>query len=723
MRSSLGILLIGLLCHSLFSADTSVHFADDIAPLLREHCLRCHAPGSSQSDLSLATFADLQTNEFVIPGSPEGSYLLELVSSADGQPPEMPQDGEPLSQAEVALLRQWIIEGADWPQNVVVKPASKVDGSWWSLQPLDAAATATAIPARHAGATANASTNKDASARIDEFILAKLAEQGLKLNPPADRRTLIRRASYDLLGLPPTPEEVEAFVSDPSPQAYEKLVDRLLASPHYGERWGRHWLDVVRFGESIGFERNVIVDDIWPFRDYVIRSLNDDKPFDQLIREHLAGDVIAEDNPDVVVGSAFLVAGPYDDVGNQDAAQAAQIRANTLDEIISATGQAFLGMTLGCARCHDHKFDPITQQDYYGLYATFSGIRHGAVPLATTTAMRERDEKLAPLRKRKADLEMAAQSLKVSVLERAYPRLEDFQAQWTRAPVDRTGTEERFEPVVAKFIRLVCESQDSNPTRNNGFGIDEFEVWTASNDSVTPIDSDYDRQDDLQADTQNNHRSVNVALASRGGKATGEARSIEDFPGAYGPQLAIDGKTGARFISVGNQLSIELPEPTLIERVVFSSARDEETPDQPKFVFVADYRIEISVDGINWREVAHGRDRKPVGNPREFVAARAASAPNHLEHRLLEAEITDDEQLEEKRLRQEIATVNRLIAQVPDLPNVWIGKRVAQDAQGPFHVFLGGSPQKPGEEVVPSSLAVFSQTAVNQSNAGRTLPE
>ena len=148
------------------------------------------------------------------------------------------------------------------------------------------------------------------------------------MNPEAGRRSLIRRATFDLTGLPPGPEEVRAFANDPDPLAYEKLIDRLLASPHYGERWGRHWLDVVRFGESVGFEQNWIIDDLWPFRDYVIRSINEDKPFDILIREHIAGDVLGRDRPEVAIGSAFLVAGPYDSVNNQDEAQKAQIRAN-----------------------------------------------------------------------------------------------------------------------------------------------------------------------------------------------------------------------------------------------------------------------------------------------------------------------------------------------------------------------------------------------------------
>ena len=176
---------------------------------------------------------------------------------------------------------------------------------------------------------------------------------------------------------------------------------------------------MVRFGESKGYERNVVIDNAWPFRDYVIESLNEDKPLDQLIREHLAGDVFGKDDPAVEIGSAFLVSGPYDDVKNQDKAQAAQIRANTLDEIINATGEAFLGMTLGCARCHDHKFDPISHRDYYGLYATFSGVQHGSRALATAEEKMAHKEMLNPLSDRKKELEEEIKSLEKAILTRA----------------------------------------------------------------------------------------------------------------------------------------------------------------------------------------------------------------------------------------------------------------------------------------------------------------
>ena len=404
IRRSSALAVGGLLLARAVAAATageppaaSVDFAKDVAPLLEAHCIRCHSPGNRQGGLSLATHDDLFADGYAVPGDPDGSHLLDVIMEIDGQPPRMPHEGEPLSAEAVATVRRWIAAGAVWPAGITLEQRSKADRSWWSLRPLaDVAAPAVAAPPP--GWDANP---------IDRFLAAALAEQGLTANPPADRRTLIRRAAYDLTGLPPTPAEVQAFVTDTDPQAYEKLIDRLLASPHYGERWGRHWLDVVRFGESNGYERNVIVNDLWPFRDWVIASLNADKPCDRFIREHLAGDAIAADDPQVTIGSAFLVAGTYDDVVNRDPVHAAQIRADTLDEIIRATGEAFLGMTVGCARCHNHKFDPITQADYYRLYATFAGVRHGSAVWVTPAEKAARAETVRRLETRRSELTAA----------------------------------------------------------------------------------------------------------------------------------------------------------------------------------------------------------------------------------------------------------------------------------------------------------------------------
>jgi cytochrome c553 len=369
-RSFFTVLLATVSFASALKADDSaatakVDFVRDVAPILEQRCIRCHKPGNDKSKLSLATLADLTANEYIVPGDPEASYLLEVVSAAGSAKPLMPKEGPPLTAEEVERLRVWIAEGAHWPADLVIQEKSKADRNWWSLRPL----ASSEPPSDEIPAAWSANP-------IDRFVYARLIAAGLEPNPPADRRTLIRRVSYSLTGLPPEPKEVAAFVADDSPDAYEKLVDRLLASPRYGEHWGRHWLDVVRFGESTGFEVNHVIDNAWPFRDYVIQSLNEDKPFDQLVTEHLAGDAVGPGDLNVEVGLTFLVCGPVDIVGNSDAAQAAQIRADTVDEMIRATGEAFIGLTIGCARCHDHKFDPISQRDYYRLYATFAGVYH-----------------------------------------------------------------------------------------------------------------------------------------------------------------------------------------------------------------------------------------------------------------------------------------------------------------------------------------------------------
>ena len=282
-----------------------------------------------------------------------------------------------------------------------------------------------------------------------------------------------------MIGLPPTQKEIEDFVNDSASNAFEKVIDRLLASPHYGEHWGRHWLDVVRFGESNGYERNFIINDLWPFRDYVIQSLNEDRPFDQFIREHLAGDVIDEGKLSSQIASAFLVAGPFDDVGNQDPAQAAQIRANTIDEMIRTTSEAFLGLTVGCARCHDHKFDPIGQQDYYALYATFAGVRHGSTVVATAEEKAAHAARRQPLNEQREALSKKRHEILQAVAARAEENAAELEQRWTRDKANRLGTEECIAPATAKFVRLISEGQDNNPEDTRYFTIDEFEIWSA----------------------------------------------------------------------------------------------------------------------------------------------------------------------------------------------------------------------------------------------------
>jgi hypothetical protein len=276
---------------------------------------------------------------------------------------------------------------------------------WWSLQPI-------ARPVPPAVADLPAEANP-----IDAFIRAKLRAAGLKPAGSADRLTLIRRVTFDLTGLPPTPAEIDSFLTDPAPGAYERLVDRLLASPAYGERWARHWLDVVRFAESHGFEYDRLRDHAWRYRDYAIRSLNADKPYAQFVREQIAGDVLPEVNAESVVATGMLVAGPYDQAGagSASATVRGKAREDELEDMLGTVSQTFLGVTLNCARCHDHKFDPYTARDYYRLKAIFDGVTPGDRPLLTVAEVQARheeigrlDRQLAEVRSRVADLEARA---------------------------------------------------------------------------------------------------------------------------------------------------------------------------------------------------------------------------------------------------------------------------------------------------------------------------
>jgi hypothetical protein len=233
---------------------------------------------------------------------------------------------------------------------------------------------------------------------IDRFVLARLEAKHLQPSPPADRRTLLRRVTFDLTGLPPSPEELHDFLADLSPKAYEKVVDRLLASPHFGERWARHWLDIVRFAESQGFERNKFRPSAWPYRDWIIQAFNDDLPYDEFVRLQLAGDVLKPDDPAAIIATGYLVAGPYDLLGTTSGTEAMQMmtRQDELEDIVGNLGQTFLGLTIQCARCHDHKFDPVLQKEYYQIASVVSGVWPGERDIlsenARMTVQRERDE-------------------------------------------------------------------------------------------------------------------------------------------------------------------------------------------------------------------------------------------------------------------------------------------------------------------------------------------
>ncbi len=352
-------IVAGGLCSALPSgasaADLVVDYPRDIQPILAKHCYACHGPQAAEGGLRLhaATHAlgPTDTGDVVIvPGDAESSRLLERISASDPAD-RMPPEGTPLSERQIEFIRGWIEQGAIFREHWAFQPISHpqapvVQHSTWARNP------------------------------IDQFVLHPLESRGLQPSPPADPVVLIRRATYDLTGLPPEPEEVDEFVEDPSSEAYERLVDRLLASPQYGEKWGRHWLDLVRFAETNSFERDNPKPFAWRYRDYVIRSLNEDKPYDQFVREQLAGDEMyprgtaSAAASDALIATGFLRLGLWDD----EPSDPLQHRYDCLDDIVKTTSQVMLGMTLDCARCHDHKIDPLLQSDYYKMVAFFENV-------------------------------------------------------------------------------------------------------------------------------------------------------------------------------------------------------------------------------------------------------------------------------------------------------------------------------------------------------------
>jgi hypothetical protein len=343
---------------------TAAWFDRSVAPVLARSCLGCHNATEKKGGLDLSAAEPVRAGgkhgAVIVAGQPEESRLWERVE--DG---EMPPKAA-LPAADKEAIRAWIASGARWGTDPIDPlrhgGATRAGYDWWSLRPVVRPEPPTA-----------------AVAPIDAFLLAKLEASGLAPAPEADRRTLIRRLSFDLLGLPPAPEDVEAFVADPAPEAYERLVDRYLESPQFGVRWARHWLDVVRFAETEGFEYNRPWPDAWRYRDWVVEAFNADMPYDEFVRRQLAGDVLAPDDPTAVVATGQLVVGPYDQTMQDEGTPAmrAAAREEELEGIVGTVAQAYLGLTVQCARCHDHKYDPVRQEDYYRFAAALGGVRFG----------------------------------------------------------------------------------------------------------------------------------------------------------------------------------------------------------------------------------------------------------------------------------------------------------------------------------------------------------
>jgi hypothetical protein len=402
-------------------AEPAIDFARDIRPILSNSCFKCHGPGTQKAKLRLDDRASAVKKEAIVPGKPEQGTLIERLTAKDDEgrmPP--PEAGDALTSDQIEKLKAWIAAGAEYTPH------------WAFTAPVLPPVPKTGIKATSGNA-------------IDSFILARLEKAGIKPSPEADRPTLIRRVTLDLVGLLPMPKEVDDFVNDGSPNAFEKVVDRLLASPHYGERQGRHWLDLARYADSNGYT----IDGariIWPWRDWVVKAMNDDMPFDQFTAEQLAGDLLPKPTTDQRIATGFHRNTSFNEEGGTDPEQ---FRVERVVDRTNTTAAVWLGLTMGCAQCHDHKFDPVSQKDYFRLYAYFNSTDE---PTITLGGKPDLEKKIAELNAKILDLQKTGD---VSAINKVKAEIKKIQGNIPSTLVmkERAKPRDTFVQIRGDFLR------------------------------------------------------------------------------------------------------------------------------------------------------------------------------------------------------------------------------------------------------------------------------
>ena len=667
MRSGYSFALLLMLSPAwLLGADQPADqlFLSDVEPLLVRRCLECHA-AEARGGLDLRTRTAMlkggDTGAVVVPGKPEESLLFEHVAS-EYMPPK-----KPLPAAEIAVIKTWIERGAYFPDRTLdlyrYGTERRAGYDWWSLQPV----SRPPVPdLRNTGRQQTA---------IDRFVLERLQAAGLSFSEPADRATYIRRVTYDLHGLPPTYDDVQAFVNDTRPDAYEVLVDGLLASPRYGERWGRHWLDIVRFAESNGFERDRLRSNFWRYRDYVISAFNRDLPYNEFVREQLAGDALRPDDPQALIATGFLVAGPKNDVGTVSELERLMTRQDELDEYVVATGTTFLGLTIGCARCHDHKFDPIPTRDYYSFTGVFSGL--------------DRTDNVVALPEDKARYTAASQvvqaridAAKTAIAKLLNPVRETLLAEMAadRAktaqtdklpPVNFVRNEETFAPVAARFLRFeIKATTGAQPC------VDELEIY-----GTNP--------------------KLNLALASSGAKASASSL-LPGYP-IHQVQHLNDGKAGNSSSWISNEpgkgwAQIEFPRPVEVSRLVWGRDREGSFQDR----LATDYSVAVSGDGQVWTTVSSSQRRRP------FQPGTNPTADIPTEQVI--ARLTAEQRTAYDRSLKELGTAEAELKAIPALP---VSYSARDGATQPAFILRRGNVRERQEPVGPQALSAVTALQAN----------
>ncbi|MCH2181982.1 MAG: PSD1 and planctomycete cytochrome C domain-containing protein [Mariniblastus sp.] len=631
----------------LASVTDPVDFESEIQPLLATHCLACHGPSRRESNYRLdVKQIAMQGGDFgeppIVPGRSGESPLVAYISGEDPDlvmPPS--EQGSPMTPEQIDLVRRWIDQGAKWPEHLAGHDREEISTDHWAFQPIRHVEPP---QVRDWPEAVFPLTNP-----IDRFVAKRLQEESLEPSPPADRTTLIRRIFLDLHGLQPDLSTVQAY-QQAQPGSYSQWVDQLLAHPHYGERWARHWLDVVRFGESTGFEVNRDRPNAFYYRDYVIDSLNQDKSYRDFVREQLAGDILGVDE-----ATGFLVGGPNDIVKSPDINLTLMQRQDELADYVHTTSASFLALTVACARCHNHKFDAILQKDYYALQAVFAGVRHGERPLKNQVPETVRQS----LSARGAEL-AASQTKFESYREHAQPP-GDEPANLLESVNAKRNTD-RFTARPARFVRFTIE-------RTNGAEpcLDELEVFAAGTDR-------------------------NIALASEGGVASSSGNYANNpkhqlphiHDGLYG-----NDKSWISDTTEGGWVQIEFPEEIMVDRVDWGRDRTAVYSDR----LAIGYRIALSLDGQEWQVASSSRQRKPFlvngKEPEDAFVVR------------LEPELASQAREEYQRLvglRKQVAELQA------STPTGYVGLFGPAEKIKRLH---RGDPLEPREEIIPDTLTVM----------------
>ena len=629
------------------SAFGSAKFESQIFPILEKRCFKCHGQDKQKSDLRLDSVAGINKGgnsgePLFVRGNSGESLITHLINSDDLEE-RMPPEGESeLTVEERSLITEWIDDGAQMP---LPEKVIELSTDHWSFQPVQRPQ----IPELKGDWGNN---------EIDSFILKKMRSKNLSPSSVSEPRKLIRRIYLVMHGLPPSEDMIRRHLKQITNDDWSSVVDEVLASPHYGERFARHWLDIVRFAETNGFETNRERLTAYHFRDYVIRSFNEDQPYDRFIIEQLAGDALGVD-----VGTGFLVAGPHDIVKSPDINLTLMQRNDEMADMINTTGTTFLGLTIGCARCHNHKFDPILQKDYYSMQAVFSGVQYGErmMPKENNEAAKQA---LVLLEKKVQSMSRELDALKlISIKLKAEKTVNSIK----REAVNALGNTEIFDEIQTKYVRFTVRRT------NNGSQpcIDELRVF--------------------------NTEGQNVALAKNGAspESSGNLKGYQIHKLAH----INDGKDGnsrswISDIAGTGWVKINFAKASKINRIEWARDREGKFSDR----LAIDYIIEHSLDGQSWHKIASSEDREPYGGA---VAAKDAFL----------AFLSDKDAERGRNLIQNLQRTRNEISSYRNGAKAWVAKFAKP---GKTHRLYRGDPMAKREVVAPDTLKILGSLKMSE---------